>query len=1145
MLILLVIANLFYFSVNGQELKYWTCPNNTVNSKIAFTSSPPTLSALPTGIGPLYYDNHQAQWTHNIMYDENNNLLFFIVDNDIYDNNGKLQGHLEYNYIPNDPTDFSIGQEVCIVQVPGQCFQYYIFYSLLGNSDASATFMYGYTLIDISQVNNWDQGDVQLYPTSGTGLRSSAVHFALSTYNATLNQRYLYVEHGDFQDNQNSLEKYTITTSGITHSQILIQARGLSLQFLRAEMETFRYGSYNLLAYFWKASTGSYYCTLNILDPNNGDIQSLTDYGSFLIPGVPKGMEFSPKGRYLYFTYVGQTTINYVDLQGVTPPANLTIHSLTNLGSDIASNYDKTMIENGYDGKMYFASSAGYISCLDNADYPLTTIWHQNYINTSVPLCCSSYTQDGHSLAIRVLPDQIDGEAYWSNISPVCCSAYHYYDPTPTVRAGTSTWTPASNPIHAGNSLVYLNNTLILPTGSNITIQDMTIEFGEQGKIELDGNAHLTLDNSTVKGLSSCNTMWLGIDIVNNGYVSTLNNSAIKEAIIGISNDAQSNLNGEICCYAGTTFLNNQTSIYSHSAVRTRCYSATFNANSSYNNLTHPYKIGNTITQFVNLDVSWMTSNVSYFGNCTFSKDPSVTVTNGILSINSNYQVYAGTFSSIPTGINSYDDNINVNSCNFSTNTYGIYYIAETNPNTNLTAENSTFQDDWCSIYLSGSDYDYIYLNSFNPAGNSPTTNFYGIYNNGATYYGIYDNTFNYIKYGIFDYKGKNGKIKNYTASVGNSFTNCYRGIQTSDDNTGTPIKCNTFTNNTSSLSVHWYIGGALSNQGSNILDPPYYTNPAGNEFYQLTNYRSILSTSGFIYYHHHNSACTPSLPLGFTSTDIYVNKTQYSCPGETGGGGGQMSIGGISAQLSNALTTQNSKEGLIDDAVEYYTINQKTDSITPFLESYNTIDHTKWLLIPSYIQSKNFIKASALLNNISVRTNNKIDTDKVYKKELYSILLNWGLNNKTAFNMSAGDQASIRQMAQIKTQAGINAQNILHLVFGDEFPYTWVKDSVNTNARLAETGPAINDTTSEYLSAPFPNPTNSETNFKYFVPEYVNNAEFDIFDVTGRNIKTIQLVKGDGAIIIHAADLNTGIYFCELIFNKVIIDKKKIVIFK
>ena len=97
----------------------------------------------------------------------------------------------------------------------------------------------------------------------------------------------------------------------------------------------------------------------------------------------------------------------------------------------------------------------------------------------------------------------------------------------------------------------------------------------------------------------------------------------------------------------------------------------------------------------------------------------------------------------------------------------------------------------------------------------------------------------------------------------------------------------------------------------------------------------------------------------------------------------------------------------------------------------------------------------------------------------------------------------------------------------------------------MSVTNPAINDTTSEYLSAPFPNPTNSESNFKYFVPDYVNNAEFNIYDVTGRNIKTIKLVKGEGNINIHTSELNTGIYFCELIFNKGIIDKRKIVIYK
>ena len=842
-----------------------------------------------------------------------------------------------------------------------------------------------------------------------------------------------------------------------------------------------------------------------------------------------KSQEFSADHSKLYFidqqnTGQGYYLIEWVDL---TNPSSLpqTITNWTPISS-------ATKLERAYDGRIYAATLTN-IQGINT-----TTNLIDNYIT------CSPVFHHGFGMDFYNLPDQLDGYNYddqFLNNSPYCCSEETAFDAVSYQIQNSGTWTTANNPIHLGNSKLYINGILKIPSGINLTIQGMTIEFGLSGKIELDGTAHLILDNSTVKGLTTCNTMWLGIDILNNGYVNTINNSKIEEAINGINNET----NGEILCSAGTTFLNNLLSIYSKSSVRTRCYSTSFYANSNYNNLNHPLKIGNTINQFVNLTTSWMSINLNYFGNCTFAKDPLVIVTDGILSSGSNYQVYANTFTSIPYGINSYDDNVNINSCNFSGNTYGIYYLAEANPSINLIANASTFQDDWCGIYLSGSDYDYIYLNSFNPAGNSIMTNFYGIYNNGATYFGIYDNTFNYIKYGIFSYKGQNGKIKNYSASLGNNFTNCWRGIHTSDDNSGTPIKCNTFSNSTSNLSVHWYIGGPLSTQGSSIFDPPNYTNPAGNEFNQLSTKNSIISGYNFIYNSHNSPpSCIPNIPSGYTRVVTSMPKTSGSCPSESGNYS-QMNIGGIISQLSSNSISTISKESLIDNAIEHFIINQTTDSISQFLENYSSFEHAKWLLIPAYIQSKKFIMASALLNNISVKTNNKIDTDKVYKKELYNILLNWRMNNITAFDMSANDQVSLRQMAQIKTQAGINAQNILHLVFGDEFPYTWVRDSLNTNARLSVTNPAINDTTSEYLSAPFPNPTNSESNFKYFVPDYVNNAEFNIYDVTGRNIKTIKLVKGEGNINIHTSELNTGIYFCELIFNKGIIDKRKIVIYK
>jgi len=62
------------------------------------------------------------------------------------------------------------------------------------------------------------------------------------------------------------------------------------------------------------------------------------------------------------------------------------------------------------------------------------------------------------------------------------------------------------------------------------------------------------------------------------------------------------------------------------------------------------------------------------------------------------------------------------------------------------------------------------------------------------------------------------------------------------------------------------------------------------------------------------------------------------------------------------------------------------------------------------------------------------------------------------------------------------------------------------------------------------PNPNNGNMTIEYSIPPE-NNAEFAIYDMTGRKISSYML-SGINNLITISANLNNGVYVCNLIIN-------------
>jgi hypothetical protein len=75
------------------------------------------------------------------------------------------------------------------------------------------------------------------------------------------------------------------------------------------------------------------------------------------------------------------------------------------------------------------------------------------------------------------------------------------------------------------------------------------------------------------------------------------------------------------------------------------------------------------------------------------------------------------------------------------------------------------------------------------------------------------------------------------------------------------------------------------------------------------------------------------------------------------------------------------------------------------------------------------------------------------------------------------------------------------------------------------------------------PNPFNSETEIRYFVPSTASTAYMEILDMQGKIVKTIPVTIGEGAYTLHANALQAGTYTYTLVLDNNRVAAKKMVI--
>lgn len=374
MTMLLLNANLSLAQMN-----YWVTPPNAID----FTQSPTSAAPIPNAPSNPYIVSNGA-------YDADGNLLFYVIDGNVYKPNGSWAGQLPYT--GNFALEY-ISPEMAIVPIPGECYRFNIIYLLAAGPPSGAALFF--TQVDASN------GNVVMCdpPNPLVDTYSGSITGSL-TVSARINQlggRWLYVVIGGY-----GVMKYNV---GVTVSQVqgnpiynnqliggwLYEAWEVELLEIPEETKRLVWVSPMAQDVFFSISIDNF---------GNFDGELIT----YQLPqGINRlaGVEFSEDGEYIYCSAGGNNgTIGgvYRFLTGATStPVFVT-------GSN---NHNRTHLELGKDGFIYGVNQTGGLGRILSGGTVL-----QNYsmgitLRSNAPL--PTHNSDG---VLFSLPDQIDREDY-------------------------------------------------------------------------------------------------------------------------------------------------------------------------------------------------------------------------------------------------------------------------------------------------------------------------------------------------------------------------------------------------------------------------------------------------------------------------------------------------------------------------------------------------------------------------------------------------------------------------------------------------------------------------------------------------------------------------------------------------------------
>lgn len=584
-LFVITVSNTYIFSQNS----LWSLPNHYYQSQTG------QLAPLPLGPNPSLgdYQGQVATNCHNAMHDENGNLLFFIVDEFVYDAVGRIIDTLKFPKLTLKGT-----AEISIVPDPQNCSRYYIF--SVGSIDYNDPFypkLPYFTVINLEIPNIYHPNalgaidyayllsilpnNLQFFANTisieeitpgflNTGAQNTgqgSVFIASSKLHSD-NSRFVFISNGF------GVYKYIINSTGFHWDGDYIPF-GTSITndffFVNGEMELFEGGGekyhYKIAVPYNSSSTvpgQNITSSLFIADLNaQGDVISNSIKYIHLIndnqnPTESRpffhGVEFSSNGRYLYLTHnVNQFHPNpfeYVDLDNFN-------NGLIPLIVPNQNDYINSQIELGYSpsgDEVLYLTNGNTLATFSLVNSPNATNFNQSFIfplSFNYPFNYQGYTSGHYGLKTFHLPDQIDGMNYFDHFNTFqCCFDDKFnYDTEEFIAQQSDTWEGGTfnNPFQVIGNVVVVKDEIIIPAGVTITIKDMIFKFSPKAKVVIERGTgalkggRLILDGTTFTYDDNCapDGFWFGVQVYGHETVpqSPLSNS--QQGVLQMFNNSK------------------------------------------------------------------------------------------------------------------------------------------------------------------------------------------------------------------------------------------------------------------------------------------------------------------------------------------------------------------------------------------------------------------------------------------------------------------------------------------------------------------------------------------------------------------------------------------------------------------------------
>lgn len=538
--------------------------NNTLTLAPSFWRQDGNVFGLPSFPNNLNntYHGEIAEATHASIQDELGNLRLFIIDWKIFDS----QGYLIEEIIPDGPSTPSTlidgnraygNSEVLIVPNPFDCNQYYLFSA--AHYGIGSSFEPVYAVVDLSLDNiyhpsrkgaltvlNIDQEIVEplrgVTPGYNDLVLTTTVNRGITDmYYSAPKQAECEEEQLVFLSHLNGILIYKITENGLVfHNSLSYLFNGIegdiATSAQRGEMEVIELSNGNLrvaspflyreVVLQTNKGTAIYYADLT----SDGQLIAGTENHVLLpapnlqITPYINGLEFSPNGNILYINhnitdeFPYEWGNKYFDFSN--PGAGA-----TNIMLNLGQTFVKSQIETNANGDLIMVKN-DRIASLADPNNPNPSNWNlsfEEFINFNYQSNGTSSLWDAASNGGEesyTISKQIKQRSYSDYIyEGGCAEAFNG-------QSFSGTWSPGAgnNPFNSQTGEVYLDFTLVIPAGSNLTIQDMTFYFTPGNKFIVErgtgfaagANVNIVRTKLTIDDLCFDDAMWGGVEV--HGY---------------------------------------------------------------------------------------------------------------------------------------------------------------------------------------------------------------------------------------------------------------------------------------------------------------------------------------------------------------------------------------------------------------------------------------------------------------------------------------------------------------------------------------------------------------------------------------------------------------------------------------------------